>query len=149
MKTFRKIYIHSQMWCDITVGSNIVSTALSFSFNLSEKLALNCALFVNKSTVKWSEQRTKFLLMRSGSSLKIKFIHSFLTLRSEGRQCKDCFSTSWHCIEFCCLQSHLYRLVCLSPFTYMRGSWVGLNIQWCRSRRWSSVEAVLIHTITS
>ncbi len=41
--------------------------------------------------VKCSEQRTKLLLTRSGSSLKIKFTHSFLTLRSEGGQCKDCF----------------------------------------------------------
>ncbi len=47
-----------------------VETASSFSFNLSEKLALNCALFVNESTVKWSDQRTEFLLKWSGSLLK-------------------------------------------------------------------------------
>ncbi len=37
------------------------------SFNLSESPVLNCALFVNKSVVKLSEQRTKFLLTRSGT----------------------------------------------------------------------------------
>ncbi len=41
--------------------------------------------------VKWSKQRAEFLLTRPGSSLKIKFIHSFLMLGSEGRQCRDCF----------------------------------------------------------
>ncbi len=46
----------------------------TLSFNLSEDPALNCALFVNKSAVKLSEQRTKFLLMWSGTSLKIKLI---------------------------------------------------------------------------
>ncbi len=51
------------------------------------------------------EKRTEFLLTRSGSSLKIKLIHSFLTLVLEGRQCKDCFSTTWHWTGSCCLQS--------------------------------------------
>ncbi len=32
---------------------------------------------------------------------KIKLIHSFLTLGSEGRQRKDCFSTTWHYTESC------------------------------------------------
>ncbi len=77
--------------CDITVRSNIVGTASSFSFNLFGNPASNFALFVNESAVKWSEQRTEFLHTWSGSSLKIKFIHSFLTLGSEGRQCKHCF----------------------------------------------------------
>ncbi len=88
----------------MTVRSNIACTALSFSFSLFENPASNCELFVNESTVKWSEQRT-ILLTWSGSSLKIKFIHSFLTLESEGRQHKHCFSTTWHRTASCCLQS--------------------------------------------
>ncbi len=83
------------MCCDITFGSNIVGTASSFSLNVSENPTSNCALFVNESVEKWSEQRTKLLLMRSETSLQIKLIHSFLTLWSEERQCKDCFSTTW------------------------------------------------------
>ncbi len=55
------------MWCDI--GSNIFGTASSFRFNRSENPALN-AFFVNESTL--SEQRTTFLLMQSGASIKNK-----------------------------------------------------------------------------
>ncbi len=132
----------SHLCCDITVGSSIVSTASSFSVNLFENPVSNCALFVNESAVKLNEQRTKFLLMRSGSSLKLNFIHSFLMLGSEERQCKHCFSTTWHCTTSCCLQSHLYRLVvvyylrvCLVNTT--RGNrWAGLNRQWCRMDWW-------------
>ncbi len=51
---------------------------------------INCAFFVNESVVKLSEQRTKFLLTQSWSSLKVKLIYSFLMLGSERRQCKDC-----------------------------------------------------------
>ncbi len=96
---------YSHLWCDFTVGSNIVGTALSFGFNLFENPASNCALFLNESTVKWSEQKTKFLLTWSGSSLKIKLIHSFLTLGSERRQHKHCFYTTWHCTASCWLRS--------------------------------------------
>ncbi len=106
--TFKTVTV---VWCDLTVESNEDSTASSFTFNLSENPASNVALFVNECTVKWSEQRTKFLLTRSGTSFKIKFIHSFLMLGSEGRQCKYCFSTTWHCTASCRLWSHLYRLV--------------------------------------
>ncbi len=82
---------YSHLCCDITVGSNIAGTASSFSFNLFENPASYCAWFVNESTVKWSEQKTEFLLTQSGSSLKIKLIHSFLMLGSKERQCKYCF----------------------------------------------------------
>ncbi len=44
--------LHTLVCCDITVGSNIVSTASSFSFNLYDNPVLNCALFVNESVVK-------------------------------------------------------------------------------------------------
>ncbi len=46
--------------------------ASSFSFNIFENPTSKCALFVDDYVVKWSEQRTKFLLTRSGTSLKIK-----------------------------------------------------------------------------
>ncbi len=46
--------------CNIIVGSSIIGTASSFSFNLSENPASDCALLVNESAVKLSEQRTKF-----------------------------------------------------------------------------------------
>ncbi len=48
----------------------------SFRVNLSENHALHFALFVNEYALKLSEQWTEFLLTQSGSSLKIKFIHS-------------------------------------------------------------------------
>ncbi len=53
----------------IYIGSG---TASSFSFNIYENPASNCALFVNKSVVKRSEQRT--LLTRSDTLLQIKFM---------------------------------------------------------------------------
>ncbi len=51
---------------------------------------------------KWTCGKTKRaknrVLTSSRSSLKIKFIHSFLTSGSEGRQCKDCFfPKTGHC----------------------------------------------------
>ncbi len=146
------------MWCDITVRSNIVGTASSFSFNLSENPKWNCALFVNESAVKWSEQRTEFLLMWSGTSLKIKFIHSFLTLGSEGRHCTDCFSINLalHSVFLSSEPSlsfwFLHRPVIASLIIYTAHTnrWAGLNRQWCRSRRWSSsAEVVFSHTIIS
>ncbi len=138
--------------CVSTLLSNpIIDTASFFSFNLSENPASNCALFVNGSVVEWSEQRTEFLLTRSGTSLQIKFIHSFLMLGSEGRQRKHCFSTTvllsskpYLLFGFRAdLRVHLENTTCANR-------WAGLNRQWCRSRHWSSsVEALLIHTITS
>ncbi len=103
-----------------------------------------------RGEMKW----TKFLLTRSGSSFKIKLIHSFLTLGSEGRQCKHCFpqrGTAQH------LLSSKQSLSFVSPlglllllFTLCLNWWAGLNRQWCRSRRWwSSAEAMFSHTITS
>ncbi len=67
--------------------------------------------FSNKSAVKWSEQSTEFLLIRSETSSKTRLILSFLMFGSEGRQCKECFSTAWDCTATCCLQSHIYHLV--------------------------------------
>ncbi len=51
--------------------------ASSFSFNIFENPTSKCALFVDDYVVKWSEQRTKFLLTRSGTSLKIKQKHNW------------------------------------------------------------------------
>ncbi len=80
---------------------------------------------VNESTVKSREQRTKFLLTRSRTSL-IKLIDSFLILGIDGRQCKDC----GFCVD---MRSPLVIYsTCMN-----RG--VGLNWHWCRSRRCSSV----------
>ncbi len=61
------------VYCDITVGSNIVGTASTFSFNLSENPASNCALFVNESVENLNEQRTKFLLKLSGNKFNPLF----------------------------------------------------------------------------
>ncbi len=55
--------------------------------------------------------KTDYLLKRSGSSLKIKFLHSFLTLGSEGRPCKDCFLHSLALNSIFLSSEHLYRLV--------------------------------------
>ncbi len=94
---------------------------------------LNCAFFVNKSMVKWSEQRTEFLLTWSESSLKIKFINYFLMLGSVGNQCKQCFPQLG--------TAHRLYSFCIDMFA----SLVNTTWQWCQSRRWSSsVEAVLI-----
>ncbi len=78
-------------------------TPSSFSFSLSENPTSNSALFVNKSAVKWSEQRTKFLLMWHW---KIKFIQLFpnVGIRRKAMQRQ-------HCTASCCLQRYLYRLV--------------------------------------
>ncbi len=134
---------YSHLCCDITVGSNIFNIASSFSFTLSENPSSNCASFVNESSVKWNEQKSKFLLTWSGSSLKVKFTHSFLTLGSEGRQCKHCFSTAWHCTASSYLQSifiiwFLRRPACLPLviYTTCMKRWVGLNRQWCRVGGW-------------
>ncbi len=89
--------------CDITVRSNIVDTASSFSLSFGN-LSSNCA-FCKRIHVKWSERRTEYLLMRPGTSLKLSFIYSFLTLGSEGRQCKDCFSTTGTPQASSCLHS--------------------------------------------
>ncbi len=109
---------------------NIVSTTSSFSLNLFENSTSNCAVFVNKSAVKWREQMTKFLLTRSGSLLKIHLIHSLLILGSEERQCKDCLSKMWHCTTSCCLQStFIIWFLCKparSPLVNTN-RWVGLN----------------------
>ncbi len=71
----------------------------------------------------------------------IKLIHSFLTLGSEGRQCKDCNSTTWHLLY----SEHLYHLgffvdlrLPLVIYTTCINRWAGLHRQRCRSRRWSS-----------
>ncbi len=88
------------------------STSVRGRLNLGRgNPALNCASFVNKSMVKLSEKRTKILLTKSGTLLKIKFIHSFLTLGSEGRQCKYIFfhNLALHNVLLC--SEHLYRLV--------------------------------------
>ncbi len=68
MKTNENSY--SQLCCDITVEFNIAGTPSSFSFILFENQIW--ALFVNDSAVKLSKQRTKLLLIRSGSSFKNK-----------------------------------------------------------------------------
>ncbi len=144
--------------CDINVVSNIFGTASSFSFNLSENPTSNCALFVNESAVKWSEQRTELLMTQSGTSLKIMFIHSFLMQGSEGRQCKHCFFSQLGTAQslvvfgaslsfgFCVdLRSPLFLIIYITCIN----QWAGLNRLWCRSRCWSSsAEAVFTHTIT-
>ncbi len=48
-------YLITLVKCDIE--SNIVSTASSFSFNLSENPVLNCALFLNESMVIWTKDQ--------------------------------------------------------------------------------------------
>ncbi len=77
------------MWCDITVrwsDSDSISTASSFSFNLPENPVWNCALFVNKFAIKWSEQRIKSITHVAWNFFKIYY---FQILGSEWRQCKD------------------------------------------------------------
>ncbi len=59
------------------------------------------ALFVNKSTVKWSEQRNKFLLMCSGTSLKRRLIHSLLMLDQKEGNAKTVFFHRQALIFFC------------------------------------------------
>ncbi len=75
--------------------------------------------FKNNFTV-WSEQRTEFILTRSGNSLKIKFIHSFIMLQSEGRQCKDCFFHNLTLHSILSSSEHLYRLVYIYIYAFSR-----------------------------
>ncbi len=53
-----------------------------------------------------------FLISNSaGFVVKIVYCwHSILFYFSEGRQCKDCSSTTWYCKASCGLLSRLYRL---------------------------------------
>ncbi len=65
------------------------------------------------------------VLTSSRSSLKIKFIHSFLTSGSEGRQCKDCFfPKTGHCTVRGVLVSQFmtpYSTEVLQVWNIMRG----------------------------
>ncbi len=97
---------------------------------------INNSIYISK----WCEQRTEFLLTRSGS---FKFIHSFLMLGSEGRQRKHCFFhyLALHCFVLRAIftvwfphrpaRSPILETTCMSR-------WAELNRQWCRSRHWSS-----------
>ncbi len=87
-----------------------------------------------------------------------KFIHSFLALESERRQCKDNamhfpkFGTAQHLVVFGAIFIVWFLLrPAFAPLvihTTWANVWAGLNRQRCRSRHWSfAVEAVLIHTI--
>ncbi len=111
-----------------------------------------------KRSVIADNQRAKFLLMRSGTSLKIKFILSFLMLESEGRQYKDCvfpqLGTEQRRLVFGAIFIVWFlrrpAFASLVIYTTCTNRWAGLNRQRCRSRRWSSsVEVVFSHTITS
>ncbi len=86
--------------------------------------------------------------MRSGSLLKIQFIYSFLMLGSEGRRFKDCvfpqLGTAQHLLVFRAIFIVWFirrpAFVSLVISTCVN-QWAGLSRQWCRSRRWSGIEA--------
>ncbi len=96
---------------DYTPGGDAAPLASAPLLPVVIKYCIELCLVCKLIGGKMNEQRTKFLLMHSGTLLKIKFTHSFLMTGSEGRQCKDCFSTTWHCTESCFLRSNFYHLV--------------------------------------
>ncbi len=138
------------MCCNFTVGSDIVGTSSSF-MSIFWKYCVKLCLVCKRVHVKWSEQRTKYLQTWSGTLLKNNLMHSFLTLGSEERQCKDCFSTTWHYTVSRCIRSiFIVWFLCRPAFaslvihaTYTIW-WAGLNRQWCRSRHWSSSASSLL-----
>ncbi len=98
-KTVTRSHSYGKTCCDTTVRSNIVAQhCLLVSIFLKSRVVIVCKQIHGKGP------RTRFLLTLSVTSLKIKFIHSFLTLGSEGTYMPS-FSTTWHCTACCCLQS--------------------------------------------
>ncbi len=146
------------MCCNITVRSNIVITTSSFSFNLSENPASNCALFVNKFAVKlkWKKDQVLTDMVWIFIKNKVNLIVPNAGIRSKAMQRLFFHNLALHS-ALLSLEIYLSFGFCvdlcspLSSFTYyMLNRWAGLNRQCCRSRCWwSSAEAVFSHTITS
>ncbi len=112
-----------QLWSHNKNRSNIVGTALSFSFNLSENPLSNWALFVYESMVKSSEQNTEFLLTLPGSSLKKKVLPLFpnVGIRKNAMQRLFFHNLALHRIFLS--SEHLYLLIfvyiCVCLFCYL------------------------------
>ncbi len=132
------------LWCDITVGSSIVSTALSFSFNLSENPTSNFIGLI-RCKMKWTKDQVLTDAVCKFIKIKVNPLFPNVGIWRKAMQ-RLCFSTTWHCIVSFLWRPAFFYFVF---YTVCVNRWAGLNKQCLEAGvyllRWRWCLATLLH----